>query len=36
MELATRDLVKIQIVSSAENTPSIECDLQEILSDASE
>jgi hypothetical protein len=35
MELATRDPVKIQIVSSAENTPSIELDLQEILSDAS-
>jgi hypothetical protein len=35
MELATRDPVKIQIVSSAENTPSIERDLQEILSDAS-
>jgi hypothetical protein len=35
MELATRDAVKIQIVSSAENTPSIELDLREILSDAS-
>ncbi len=29
-----RDLVRIQIVSSAENTPLIEHDLHELLSDA--
>ena len=34
MESLTRDPVKIQIVSSAENTPLIEHDLNELLSDA--
>ena len=35
MESITRDPVKIQIVSSAENTPLIERDLHELLLDAS-
>jgi hypothetical protein len=34
VESLTRDPVKIQIVSSAENTPLIEHDLHEMLSDA--
>jgi hypothetical protein len=34
VESITRDPVKIQIVSSAENTPLIEHDLHELLSDA--
>ena len=34
MEPITRDPVKIQIVSSAENTPLIEHDLHELLLDA--
>jgi hypothetical protein len=34
VESLTRDPVKIQIVSSAENTPLIEHDLQELLLDA--
>jgi hypothetical protein len=34
LESLTRDPVKIQIVSSAENTPLIEHDLHELLSDA--
>jgi hypothetical protein len=34
MEWTTRDPVKIQIVSSAENTPLIEHDLNELLTDA--
>jgi hypothetical protein len=34
VESITRDPVKIQIVSSAENTPLIEHDLNELLSDA--
>jgi hypothetical protein len=34
-ELVTRDPVKFQIISSAENTPLIERDLREILSDIS-
>ncbi|HKG88357.1 MAG TPA: hypothetical protein VKA95_08525 [Nitrososphaeraceae archaeon] len=33
--MATRDPIKIQIVSSAENTPLIEHDLHELLLDAS-
>lgn len=35
MEPVTRDPVKIQIISSAENTPLIERDLHELLSDVS-
>jgi hypothetical protein len=34
VESITRDPVKIQIVSSAENTPLIEHDLHELLLDA--
>lgn len=34
VESLTRDPIKIQIVSSAENTPLIEHDLHEMLSDA--
>jgi hypothetical protein len=34
VESLTRDPVKIQIVSSAENTPLIEHDLHELLLDA--
>jgi hypothetical protein len=35
MESITRDPIKIQIVSSAENTPLIEHDLHELLLDTS-
>jgi hypothetical protein len=34
MESLTRDPIKVQIVSSAENTPLIEHDLHELLSEA--